>query len=107
MSTRMPDENDPRRCTAKSSRSQQRCKKWAIEHGTVCRTHGGAAPQVRKAALDRLESLVFPALNTLRKVIDNPEHPFNVRAAFGVIDRTIMRLGGEQTRKIQKTRKKK
>lgn len=37
-----------RQCQAKSSRSGRRCQKAAIQGGTVCRTHGGAAPQVRR-----------------------------------------------------------
>lgn len=42
--------DDSRRCTGISSRSGKRCKKAAIKGGTVCATHGGAAPQVRAAA---------------------------------------------------------
>ncbi len=32
----------------------QRCRAWAISGGWVCRMHGGAAPAVRGAALERL-----------------------------------------------------
>lgn len=38
-----------RRCVA-TSRSGERCKRWAIKGGTVCRTHGGAVKRVREAA---------------------------------------------------------
>lgn len=41
---------DARRCTAKSKRSQERCKRAAVVGGTVCAMHGGKAPQVAAAA---------------------------------------------------------
>ena len=37
--TKRPPDN--RRCTAKSKRSQQRCKNWAMRERAVCRFHGG------------------------------------------------------------------
>lgn len=43
------------RCTAKSSQSGERCKKAAVLGTHVCRSHGAAAPQVKAAALRRLE----------------------------------------------------
>lgn len=43
------------RCSAKSIRSGSQCKKSAILGGTVCRNHGGAAPQVQRKARERLE----------------------------------------------------
>jgi len=52
--------DEARRCTAKSSRSGKPCKKAAILGGTVCRTHGGSAPQVKKKALERIEDLIDP-----------------------------------------------
>lgn len=42
------------RCTAKSSRSGEQCKRDAIRGGTVCATHGGRAPQVKAAAAERV-----------------------------------------------------
>lgn len=47
-----PD-GDTRRCVAKSSRTGERCQKWAIRGSTVCGSHGGRAPQVRRAAAAR------------------------------------------------------
>lgn len=41
--------DDSRRCTA-TNKGGKRCGRAAIEGGNVCRLHGGAAPQVRRAA---------------------------------------------------------
>ena len=46
---------DPAKCTAKSSRTGRPCQKLPIKGSTVCRTHGGSAPQVIKAAERRTE----------------------------------------------------
>ncbi len=40
-------------CSAKSSRSGEPCRAFAVVGTTVCVSHGGAAPQVRKAAARR------------------------------------------------------
>jgi hypothetical protein len=42
------------RCTATSSQSGERCQKRPIVGGTVCYTHGGATPQVRAKAAERV-----------------------------------------------------
>jgi hypothetical protein len=41
-------------CRAKAKSTGKRCKLTAIPGGTVCRRHGGGAPQVRQAAARRL-----------------------------------------------------
>jgi hypothetical protein len=41
------------RCTAHRS-DKQPCRAWAVWGATVCVSHGGAAPQVRRAAQRRL-----------------------------------------------------
>lgn len=46
--------DDNRRCTARSKRSGERCRKAAIRGGGVCAMHGGSAGQVRRAAQRRL-----------------------------------------------------
>jgi hypothetical protein len=46
----MADLLESRRCTAKSKRSQERCRRAAVIGGTVCAMHGGKAPQVKAAA---------------------------------------------------------
>jgi len=50
-------EDDPRRCTAHTTGlhgPQRRCKRPAINGGTVCSTHGGSAGQVKLSAERRL-----------------------------------------------------
>lgn len=43
------------RCAAHSSRTGGQCLKAAIRGTTVCRFHGGGAPQVKRKAKERLE----------------------------------------------------
>lgn len=40
----------PKRCQARSSRTGEQCRQWALVGGSVCQAHGGRAPQVRAAA---------------------------------------------------------
>lgn len=42
------------KCTAKSSRTGEHCKAWAVKGSKVCRVHGGAAPQTRRKAAERV-----------------------------------------------------
>ncbi len=59
---------------------------------TVCRTHGGASPQAKKAARERLNDLVDPAIASLKKVletaINSEDYGAVVRAANSILDRT-------------------
>jgi hypothetical protein len=54
------------KCTA-TNRQGNPCQKPAIAGAVVCRNHGGAAPQVRAKARQRLLSLVDPALGVLAR----------------------------------------
>jgi hypothetical protein len=43
------------RCTATARTSGVRCKRWPVPGARVCRSHGGAAPQVRRMAAERVD----------------------------------------------------
>ena len=83
-----------RQCHARSKQSGQRCRRYAIPGGTVCSTHGGAAPQVRRAAERRLAFAVDPAIETLSRFVESDEmvdrHPAQALAAA----RTILDRAG-------------
>ena len=58
----------------------------------MCVKHGGGAPQVRKAALERLRELQHPAIDRLAKLIDQEAFPTVAYAASrDVLDRTMGR----------------
>ncbi|MEV5472749.1 hypothetical protein ACIRH0_04105 [Streptomyces sp. NPDC093675] len=73
---------DMRRCTArkkgKDGKKGERCKAWALKGQTVCRVHGGAAPQnlaagERRVAEERLEEETRRALAILNvPPVENP-----------------------------------
>jgi len=76
-------------CRAKSKQSEKRCRKQAINGGTVCAMHGGKATQVKKKARERFNDLVDPAINLLAAVINNEKMPAasRVAAAKDILDR--------------------
>ena len=47
------------------------CGRWAILGGTVCPSHGGAAPQTRAKAEERLRALVTPSITAVSNIIDH------------------------------------
>ena len=49
--------------------------------------HGGAAPQVKRAAEERLRELVDPALNRLTKLIEDESAGVALAAVKDVLDR--------------------
>ena len=77
-------------CHATSKATRQQCKRAAIMGATVCRVHGGSAPQVREAARLRLLELVDPALaamvREMRRETDSPNR-VAVAAARYILDR--------------------
>lgn len=56
------DPNSTTRCVA-HKRDGERCKNASIKGGTVCRYHGGSAPQVQRSARERFNDLVDPMIN--------------------------------------------
>lgn len=80
----------PPKCTARSKRSGVQCKNLPILGGTVCRMHGGAAPQVKAAAMERLLAFQHPALNRLLQLVEQTEFPSTAyQAVRDVLDRTM------------------
>lgn len=62
----------------------------AIAGGTVCRMHGGSAPQVKEAALQRLMREQIPSINRMIQLRDQTEYPSTAFAASrDILDRTM------------------
>jgi hypothetical protein len=66
-----------------------RCRREAEAGSVVCRLHGGAAPQVRRRAAERLIMSADHASQKLLEWLDDPEVPYRVRAeiAQDLLDR--------------------
>ena len=58
-----------------TSRKGTRCGQPAIPGGTVCRYHGGAAPQVIFKAKERLAALAPKAVRVLDALLSREEFP--------------------------------
>lgn len=84
----MPD-SPKRTCTARRKNGEA-CHKPPIIGGSVCTTHGGAAPQVRAKAQERLEAMVEPALARLRSLIEHADSDsVRLRATEMALDRAL------------------
>ena len=76
------------RCTARSKQRQAPCRNRPSIGATVCRFHGGAAPQVQLAARARLERLTHPAITRLGELVTQQEFPSTALSAVrDVLDR--------------------
>jgi len=73
-------EVEKRTCTAKKKDGTP-CKRPPIKGGTVCMSHGGAAPQVRRKANERLLQGVPKMLTELKRLATDESIPANVRLA--------------------------
>lgn len=73
-------------CTA-TNRSGKQCGRQAIAGGNVCPVHGGAAPQVKKRAEQRLAALVDPAIERLRRLVRSKSDSVALGAVKDVLDR--------------------
>ena len=60
--------------------SGQRCRREAVDGSVVCDIHGGAAPQVRRRAAERLIMTADQAAQMLVRMMEDTEVPFGVRA---------------------------
>jgi len=81
-------------CTAHSKRSGEPCQRAAIVGGSVCASHGAAAPQVRQKALERLAALVDPAITRLAQLLqDADQDSVSLRAAVDLLDRAGFKPG--------------
>lgn len=75
-------------CKARSKQTKNRCKRPAIPGGTVCRFHGGGAPQVAAKAKERLAALVDPAITRLGELLEQRKNdPVALAAAKDILDR--------------------
>ena len=80
--------DDSRRCTAHlTDGSGERCRKAAICGGTVCATHGGSAPQVKRSARERLLEAADPAAARLVRALESEDDRTAIRAAQIILDR--------------------
>jgi len=82
----METPNPTRRC-GKKTISGKPCQKRPIIGATVCRLHGGAAPQVKRKAEQRIRDLVDPALTRLEKLIEDNYSSVALAAVKDVLDR--------------------
>jgi hypothetical protein len=76
------------RCNA-TRPNGSRCRREAEEGAVVCDQHGGAAPQVRRRAAERLIMTADQAAQMLVRMMEDTEVPFGVRAkiAQDLLDR--------------------
>ncbi len=83
------DPKGPARCRATSKTHGGQCKQPPIPGGTVCHYHGGAAPQVKLKAEQRLARLEVPAIDTMAYLMEQAHaYPSTAyQAARDVLDR--------------------
>lgn len=76
------------RCTATNNRGQP-CRAYPVHGATVCRAHGGAAPQVRAKAEQRILAAADPAAAKLVQLMGDKRVPPQVQlaAARDLLDR--------------------
>ena len=92
------------RCTARSSRTGERCKKAAMLGGNVCRSHGGNAPQVKAKAQRRLQQAADALVQRLLGMAldgDTPDH-VALAAIRDALDRAG--LGAKQAVEVEVTK---
>lgn len=68
--------DDSRRCTATAKSSGERCKRAAVRGGNVCSMHGGAAPQVKKKAQERLDEMADATTADIQRDIEDLQNEY-------------------------------
>lgn len=72
------------------------CKKAPIRGGSVCPTHGGSAPQVKKKAEKRLNAMLEPAIIRMDYLMHQNDHlPTALAASLAVQNRVLGAVGKE------------
>lgn len=81
------------RCTGRSSRTGEQCKKNAIAGATVCKTHGGSAPQVQRAAArnvalakaSRMAALAGTGMDPLDHLLDSLHRAYQLMLVWSTM----------------------
>lgn len=76
------------RCSARTSAGKP-CKRTPMRGASVCASHGGSAPQVRRKAQERILAAADPASAKLVQLMSDKRVPYNVQlaAAKDLLDR--------------------
>lgn len=95
--TRKPRGYESKKCIG-HTRTGAPCPKWAMLGTTVCDTHGGRAPQVKKAARARLAELVDPSIKVMATILKTKPSARNfirpgnqIAVAKDILDRNGMK----------------
>src|SRR5262245_12659834 len=97
MATRNPSHNPaPSKKCGRKTRAGHPCGHWAMHGQTVCKWHGGKAPQNLRKAKELMLDLVHPSIAGLERLIKANEF----RAMAYVLDwagfKAVERVQGEQ-----------
>jgi hypothetical protein len=83
---------DPDLCHARSARTGNQCRRRPNNGCNVCRFHGGAAPQVQRAAMERLIDYQHTAISRLFGLAEQENYPSTAyQAVRDILDRSMGR----------------